>query len=1597
MNFTASNSNKYREADGSTAFVLLPDDRKHDDVVFNNVERGPYVNDSAKLPYNGCDNPPQRFIGRKVIAQELYAYFVRNKAGCLTLKGEQGVGKTAVALWVCAYMTKRRVFEAIYYLSLPRSSLRPEYVASLSPPQLEEEIVKLLRVAVTANGATTWSHSSDSDTATSPLDTSSQHSTPCDACTLNEMIDYLNRGYGPAKEPLRLLFVIDGLDHILVPESSTHASNSTSSISCKDIPASLNLNSPGQARNHVLHGIPQPLDCPSRHHSSPTLPVDNAHRPTALPAVPTPSSLHVHALSARIVRVLDTLISRTQTVSLLTTSSRSLSSIAPLVSKAERVVEVPPLAPDHAAELLVSRAPRRFYASELEGASSYEAVVKKLQHKSYLSLLGGNAEAIVQFASRLESLNLSCAEGADEAALAAVRQAKSRRLSDHIPPASNSPPPLTNHHTHPAPTLSSSLRSPTPVSPNRRAPDMASLRAGHPGPPSRRRVESLSPSHGSCTDEPASLGSPSAQTPSYTASPSSSPSAYLEEGRFSHTGSCDTSSSLAGTPTLERSCEVNTPPLAPPSPSRHGQEIAVHTSLPVPPPYSSTDDVWIYLCRLHSKEAAVISNTSKEKDMEQTVLLKHVLDLLSHQLQDAGGLRWRDNPTCPSRAFSATDVQYLLKRSGVPSGASAHGRALRYDFPLTKSQFLRLYTWWELTQRSISSSPVYSTYLQTSPLVVHGYLSRNDSERKLEGKRPGTFLVRFSESQPGQLVVSFVDLCDYRYPSGDDCHFNSSQRGILPPALHCTAFSNALSPSGAVSHHVIEVVRTADGSVSLRLKAINSAENLVTNRLGGVDSVIGPTFTGTTQASSQIFAQYAISQVGWSSDSTFSFKANYPYYASVTPSDGYQGYMLASLCKNVFGWTKVSLFVSDDFFDSIWGDLRSALNVRAMRGVIGLVPTVNLSDPSIVSFVNRFRSLPPSVIVRPDGSLICRNDTDTDGATYLFKGNPSGSSGPPYECTGLVYSSYPADGSTISNLTYYVYDAVIAMAHAIDAVTKHGTSPPASYRTPRMREALLQNVSFEGVTGRVSFSQGLGGYQNYGAGTRRTGALYKIANYQLCTDSGGVQTVCQRTVGHMHSEKGYIPCNQRDSVNCPPVVYNTPSNTKPLDWPDPEVIYLPSSSVAVLWFFVALLVLLILIFGTMVYRNMDSDVILAGQAHILFFLLFGVSLGVGRIINAAYPPTDLSCVLSVWLSHASFGIVFSVLVSKTWRVHLLLDSRFQRISVTSAYVNNVALSCLLFLAVYLAVLTAVSRPHREYYKTYSGNRTLFMGRCELRNKGMSTALIAIEGLTVVIGIYLCWLTRGAMTVVNANKTLLSGAHLFINTNVMLAIYMVLLVCIVEFAATYLISLTLPSLILVDNLGFFVALLSALLAIFVPKAVMLATKITDLDVATPPRNVSLDSSGHYPRPSIQAMFRPSISFHAAYAPSSRHGKCDSGHGISALRYTERSQRAASHRGSKSTPQPLCQNDEIVPYDETDSSKVKRPESKVIYVNASSGKDRTKDVQVGRLDPQKPSDRLFRLSSRGRDFKLKEEKLEEESVVEGDGVGLHVVGAIRQSGI
>lgn len=104
----------------------------------------------------------------------------------------------------------------------------------------------------------------------------------------------------------------------------------------------------------------------------------------------------------------------------------------------------------------------------------------------------------------------------------------------------------------------------------------------------------------------------------------------------------------------------------------------------------------------------------------------------------------------------------------------------------------------------------------------------------------------------------------------------------------------------------------------LYLYAVQAAEKLAEDHFNktGVDVVIGPTFTATTKASAQIFAQFGIIQVGWNSDSELSYKENYPYYIRTSPADSFQASVLADVIFYKFSWDKVAIFPSDDYFGS---------------------------------------------------------------------------------------------------------------------------------------------------------------------------------------------------------------------------------------------------------------------------------------------------------------------------------------------------------------------------------------------------------------------------------------------------------------------------------------------------------------------------------------------------------------------------------------------------------------------------------------------------------------------------------------------------------
>ena len=100
-------------------FTLLPKDGNHDVKIFPNCPMGTFINDDMNnLVYNQCEVVPENFIGRNRELQQIYSYFVERGCRWVTICGEVGIGKSALASKACEYMTERRVFDAIYFVPI---------------------------------------------------------------------------------------------------------------------------------------------------------------------------------------------------------------------------------------------------------------------------------------------------------------------------------------------------------------------------------------------------------------------------------------------------------------------------------------------------------------------------------------------------------------------------------------------------------------------------------------------------------------------------------------------------------------------------------------------------------------------------------------------------------------------------------------------------------------------------------------------------------------------------------------------------------------------------------------------------------------------------------------------------------------------------------------------------------------------------------------------------------------------------------------------------------------------------------------------------------------------------------------------------------------------------------------------------------------------------------------------------------------------------------------------------------------------------------------------------------------------------------------
>lgn len=295
-------------------------------------------------------------------------------------------------------------------------------------------------------------------------------------------------------------------------------------------------------------------------------------------------------------------------------------------------------------------------------------------------------------------------------------------------------------------------------------------------------------------------------------------------------------------------------------------------------------------------------------------------------------------------------------------------------------------------------------------------------------------------------------------------------------------------------------------------------------------------------------------------------------------------------------------------------------------------------------FVRRFLARPNTL------SPSCSQDQDDyNHAMFLKNGH----------CAGLDMSTFAQDGSGLDPYVGNVYDAVIALAFALNNILVIDGVSMSDFKAKDgelLMEELTNHVSFMGATDLVTFSPGLKvkgqvSSAKIGYGDRDSGFTYRPVNHNRDNswsevgrwDVEGHWQLCDE---HLMAElDGELePCAHQ-------VVYNTVDGKRGRDR-NPDVIErVPTGLV---YFFVAmgaLALVLLLLLSLYFFRHRESGLVKSSQPPMMAMVLCGEGLVALRLIFSSIVDLDRPnslwlCNSHKWLGHLGPCMVFGGLFLK---------------------------------------------------------------------------------------------------------------------------------------------------------------------------------------------------------------------------------------------------------------------------------------------------------------------------------------------------------------
>ena len=79
-----------------------------------------------------------------------------------------------------------------------------------------------------------------------------------------------------------------------------------------------------------------------------------------------------------------------------------------------------------------------------------------------------------------------------------------------------------------------------------------------------------------------------------------------------------------------------------------------------------------------------------------------------------------------------------------------------------------------------------------------------------------------------------------------------------------------------------------------------------------------------------------------------------------------------------------------------------------------------------------------------------------------------------------------------------------------------------------------------------------------------------------------------------------------------------------------------------------------------------------------------------------------------------------------------------------------------FAIILLILLTFVGQPYQSYVTFTTNNQTTYLIQCDYQYSIVQIIMFIFEGISMIVGIRLCWLVRDVPDVVNESKNIATG-------------------------------------------------------------------------------------------------------------------------------------------------------------------------------------------------------------------------------------------------